>query len=187
MNNPGPTESELKIPVADLGAVSDRLCGLQAECVQASSREVNVLLDRADRGLSSAGQVLRLRAYGTRHILTFKGPASYLDRVKSREELELEVADPAVTIAILERLGFRPWMRYEKDRALWRLGPVEVALDHTPMGDFVELEGPPEELRASAERLGLDAASAVRGSYIQLWHEHRARHAALPADMVFGE
>jgi hypothetical protein len=57
------------------------------------------------------------------------------------------------------------------------------------MGDFVEVEGPPEQLERTALLLGLRVAEAVRDSYVSLWHEHRARHPELdlPFDMVFGE
>jgi hypothetical protein len=57
------------------------------------------------------------------------------------------------------------------------------------MGDFVEVEGPPEQLERTALLLGLRVAEAVRGSYVSLWHEHRARHPELdlPFDMVFIE
>jgi adenylate cyclase class 2 len=85
---------------------------------------------------------------------------------------------------ILRRLGLSPLIRYDKDRELWRLSMVEVALDHTPMGDFVELEGPTEQLATAAEQIGLDPTTAVRGSYISLWIRYRQQH-QLPFDMTF--
>jgi adenylate cyclase class 2 len=90
---------------------------------------------------------------------------------------------------IFEQLDFSVYMRYEKDREEWLLEDVSVVLDHTPMGSFVEVEGPPERLEEVADLLGLNVATAVRGSYVSLWMEHRARHPELdlPFDMVFAE
>ena len=90
---------------------------------------------------------------------------------------------------ILSGLGFSVFMRYEKDREEWALEDVSVVLDHTPMGSFVEVEGPRERIPVVAELLGLKIASAVRGSYASLWLDHRERHPELdlPFDMVFTE
>jgi len=62
-----------------------------------------------------------------------------------------------------------------------------VVLDHTPMGDFVEVEGPSHTLETTARAIGLDPSTAVRGSYLSLWREYRERriHEDLPRDMVF--
>jgi len=92
-------------------------------------------------------------------------------------------------VDIFERLGFSVCMRYEKDREEWLLEQCSVVLDHTPMGDFVEVEGPPERLERVARLLGLDAVTAVRGSYVSLWLEYRELHPELdlPANMVFTE
>jgi hypothetical protein len=62
---------------------------------------------------------------------------------------------------------------------------VHVALDETPIGCFVELEGDDAALRALAPRLGLDPAHAVAGTYLDLWNEWRTRHPEAGPDMVF--
>jgi adenylate cyclase class 2 len=181
------TEVELKIPVADLGRVRTRLEAADGEQIHGALREVNVLLDTANQELTAAGFLLRLRRIGNRHLLTLKGPPVYTGPIKEREEHELVVEDAGVMATVLERLGYRPVVHYEKDRETWRLGSVIVTLDHTPMGDFVEIEGPRHDLHAVAAAIGLDPAAAVRGSYVSLWHEYRHRHPEqdLPLDMVF--
>ena len=90
---------------------------------------------------------------------------------------------------ILEHLGFSAAARYEKHRETWLLGGIEVVLDHTPMGDFVEIEGSRESLDSTAASLDLDPEKAVRGSYLSLWSEYRKSHRGrdLPVDMVFPE
>lgn len=184
-----PVEIELKIPVADLATVRSRLVAAEAHQLHGPLREVNLLLDSADHGVAAAGRVLRLRSVGERHLLTLKGPPSFHGALKEREELELEVADQTTMVALLERLGYRTVLRYDKDRESWRLGSTVVTLDHTPMGDFVEIEGPRTELHLAATSIGLDPGAAVHGSYVSLWHDYRRDHPelGLPSDMVFQE
>jgi len=185
----GPLESELKIPVTDFEPVRASLRRERAVVVQSMAREINLLLDSHDGRLRTAGSLLRLRRHGDRNLLTLKGPVSYRGAIKMREEHETELSDLPRMIEIFERLGFSVFMRYEKDREEWLLEEFSVVLDHTPMGDFVEVEGPPEQLERAARLLGFDAAAAVRGSYVSLWLEYRELHPELdlPTDMVFAE
>ena len=187
MTDATPTETELKIPVGDLADVRSRLALRNAEQIHPPERETNILVDTDHGDLARSGRVLRLREIGDRRRLTLKGPATFQGPIKSREELEVEIGDLAITATILLRLGYSPVFRYEKERETWQDGPITVTLDHTPMGDFVELEGPPDRLAEAARLLGLDADAAVRGSYPALWREHRDRHPGLdlPRDMVF--
>ena len=180
-------EAEIKIPVEDLDSIREALIGARAITVHPMAREVNLLLDTDDGCLQDAGNMLRLRRYGSRHILTFKGPARYRGPVKERPEQETEIENTESMLEILDHLGLRAVARYEKDREMWLVDEISVVLDHTPMGDFVEVEGPRERLQIAARSLGLDPSTAVKGSYLSLWHEHRLRHPGkdLPVDMVF--
>jgi adenylate cyclase class 2 len=181
------TESELKIPSVNLDQVRKSLERLGARCVVENEREVNVLFDFDDRRLATVDSVLRVRRTGNHWVLTFKGAPRYEGEIKLREELETEVSEGELLTEVFERLGLIPTVRYEKDRELWLLDGVEVALDHTPMGDFVELEGPVDVLEDVAARLGLETESAVKASYPTLWLEYRQQSAnrELPHDMVF--
>jgi adenylate cyclase class 2 len=183
----GEIEAELKIPVTELGGLRAMLERRGARLLHPALRERNTLLDTSEGALERGGRALRLRSLGDRHLLTYKGPVSFRGAVKERREVELDVGDAEAMTAILAELGLRPVIRYEKDREAWSLEQVVVTLDHTPMGDFVELEGAPDRLPDAAVALGLDPAAAVRGSYLGLWQEHRRRHPELdlPRDMVF--
>lgn len=189
MTDATPTETELKIPVGDLADIRSRLAMRDATRTHPPERETNILLDTEQAELGREGRVLRLRSIGGRRRLTLKGPATFEGTIKSREELEVEVGDVDTVAAILLRLGYSPVFRYEKDREEWDDERVTISLDHTPMGDFVELEGDAERLPEAARCLGLDPGDAVHGSYPSLWREHRDRHPelALPRDMVFSE
>lgn len=188
------TETELKIPVDDLSRIRSSLERNGAELVKASLRETNVLLDTPRRTLRDEGRVLRIRRYGEQWVLTHKGAARYSGQIKHREELELEVADGEMLALILDRLGLQTTVRYEKEREIWRLAAdpsgassesIEICLDHTPMGDFVELEGPSHSLEPACRQLGLSPDEAVRGSYVSLWESYRTGHPEAPRFMVF--
>ena len=93
---------------------------------------------------------LRLRtnhdsATGTEtHIITWKGPRQP-GALKSREEVELTVTDPADAALLLEKLGYVKVLTFEKRRQSWQLGGCKVELDELPLlGSFVEVEGPGE-------------------------------------------
>ncbi|MFV2074017.1 MAG: class IV adenylate cyclase [Thermoanaerobaculales bacterium] len=182
-------ETELKIPVADLEPIRQALHDVNADRLHPMMRETNVLLDTASGQLQADGKTLRLRRYGAYEILTLKGPVTYHGSVKEREEFEVEVSDLGGMARILGAIGFLPTIRYEKDRETWRFEEVTVVLDHTPMGDFVEVEGPPEQLPGAARKVGLNPDHAVRESYLGLWRVHRQRFPErhLPPDMVFEE
>ena len=42
---------------------------------------------------------------------------------------------------IIEKLGYRLSVVYEKHRKAWHLGDVEVVLDELPFGYYMEIEG----------------------------------------------
>jgi adenylate cyclase class 2 len=181
-------ESELKIPVESHRAVRASLQELGAVITHPAAREENALFDAGGR-LTDAGCVLRLRRYGNHHVLTFKGPARFDGPVKVRTEHELEIESTDAMRRVLEAVGFSVIIAYHKQRESWQLGDLSVVLDHTPMGDYVEVEGPESELERTARSLGLEPSCAVQGSYVSLWREYRARHPELdlPEDMVFVE
>jgi adenylate cyclase class 2 len=180
-------EHEIKVPVASLAAVRARLEAAGAALRERETFEENWVLDDRDGSVRGRGCLLRVRRWGARSYLTFKGAARFAGGVKTREELETEVADPEVVLQVLAALGFMSLRRYQKHREAWALAGVAVTLDRTPMGDFVELEGPPAAIGEAAAALAIDPASAVPGSYLALWEAYRAAHPGAPADMVFAQ
>jgi adenylate cyclase class 2 len=175
------TERELKFGDADLDAVRRRLRRLGAVRTSEPSREDNRIFDRGGE-LRARGEVLRLREDGRGVRLTWKGPPRFEAEVKVREEREIGVSDATEAAALLERLGFEVVRRYQKEREEWRLGGCDVALDRTPLGDFVELEG--EDAAEQARRCGFETAAAERRSYLELWDEHRRQKPDVPPDML---
>jgi|SRR5579872_2056269 len=137
--------------------------------------------------LRLSGRLLRLRSAGERWTVTYKGPADAGAKHKSREEIETDVSDGAAFAQILERLGYQPSFAYEKFRTTFK-SPGEdgiVTLDETPIGDFLELEGPEYWIDATAVRLGFGPADYITSSYATLYEEHRRTHRTVPRDMQF--
>jgi adenylate cyclase class 2 len=178
-------EIEIKIPVADLAGVRERLKSAGARLLAAEHDESNVLFDDPDRRLSGSGRTVRLRRANGGAILTYKGAARFENGHKIREERETEVSDPGEIEAILAGLGLSPRFRYDKRREEWDCEGAVVALDTTPIGRFVEIEGDPPAIRRVVALLGLDASEAVPYSYAELYARRRKDEPSLPPDMIF--
>lgn len=177
-------EIEVKIPAPDLGRIREILREKSARLRRERHDEVNDLYD-ADGRLASSGCALRLRRAGTTALVTFKGPARFENGVKRREERETIVADAKEMEAILAALGFARRFRYEKRREEWELAECVIALDETPIGTFVEVEGDPPSIRRAVAALELDFAAAIPYSYARLYELRRKDDPELPINMVF--
>lgn len=177
-------EVEIKLPASDLDAVRVRLREYDARLVSPSHFEGNDLYDDAEGSIAKRGCVLRLRSTPGGAVLTFKGPAQFAGGVKTREERETAVGDPGELDRILAGLEYRPRFRYEKRREEWAFDRCVVALDETPIGNFVEVEGDPTQIRGVLPRLGLDPADALPYSYADLYARRRREDPYLPADML---
>ena len=178
-------EIEVKLPASDLAAVRERLVRAGGTLAVAHHDESNDLYDDADRRLSGGGRTVRVRRAAGRAILTYKGAARFEAGARAREERETDVSNPVETDAILRALGLERRFRYEKRREEWRHGGCVVALDETPIGSFVEIEGSPDEIRKLIVELGLDPSEAIPYSYPELYARRRREDPALPADMVW--
>lgn len=180
-------EIEVKLPCGDLEGVRRRLREAGATLARPAHEESNILFDNAERGLEKTGCALRLRRAEGKAILTYKGPARFESGVKRRDEHETLVSDPGQTEAILAGAGLDRRFRYEKRREEWTLEECSIALDVTPLGSFVEIEGDPPDIRRAVVALDLDFASAIPYSYAKLYALRREKDPSLPEDMVFAE
>lgn len=179
-------EVEVKLRTTGVEDARSRLERAGAAPVSPRRLEDNQLYDDAGRTLKARRRVLRLRSVGDRHLVTFKKPvddAPDASRYKVRIEHETTVGDPEAFDQLIRGLGFLPYWRYQKHRQLHRLGEVEIALDETPIGVFLELEGPAEAINAAAQALGFGPRDYITRSYRGLFEEHTG--ASEPGDMLF--
>ncbi|HEV8117210.1 MAG TPA: class IV adenylate cyclase [Thermoanaerobaculia bacterium] len=181
-------EVEVKLPCDDLDEVRHRLRDLGAPLKSVLHFESNDLFDDAEGRLRSSGRALRLRREGEAGgdgILTYKGVARFSEGIKTREEREVHVSNPEEAEAILLALGFVRAFRYEKRREEWTLEECSIALDETPIGTFVEIEGSPIAIRRCVSALELDFSRAIPYTYARLYADRRKADPSLPPDMVF--
>lgn len=177
--------------------------------------EKNVIFDTPQGGLAKHGQLLRIRTETperrgrsknsrskSRIVLTFKRPVARpvaSDREhpeggshKVREEIEMEVTDAPTLTSIFEGLGMSGWFRYEKYRTTFRLPASNawargllIELDETPIGTFVELEGPAAAIDRAAAELGYSKRDYVLKNYLTLYVEECRRKGQQPVHMLF--
>jgi adenylate cyclase, class 2 len=167
-------EIEVKFYVEDLGALKARLIALKAECVQARTHEYNLRFDTPDEALKHKLHLLRLRQ-DNHATLTFKGRSDIAQGVLDRVEIEVEVSDFKTARQILEALGYAVTFIYEKYRAMYALDKTLVTLDETPLGNFVEIEGPDAEtLQSVARLLGLNWEVRALQNYSDLFEAVKA-------------
>jgi len=179
--------------------------------------EENVIFDTPQGGLAKYGQLLRIRTETPevrgksknsgpkqRVVLTFKQPLSRTAEAdtessptfpyKVREEIEVEVAEAGNLSKIFEGLGMAGWFRYEKYRTTFRMPASKpwaknllIELDETPIGTFVELEGPAPAIDLAALELGYSKRDYVLKNYLRLYLEDCRQKGEQPSHMLFGK
>ena len=202
-------EIEVKLKVDDVERLRRTLKALEAK-QSARVYEQDTLFDTEDRWFQKREAILRLRtctpaagpiargapACGTRKavegILTFKGVVdgsnAASSRYKEREEIEFRVKNVARFATVLRGIGMRPWFRYEKDRTTYhsrRYPGLKFELDETPIGAFLELEGPRRQIGPAAKALGYSMDDYITASYLELYAAERARRGLKRANMLF--
>jgi adenylate cyclase class 2 len=183
-NNNSYTETEVKLFVPDLHTIQQRLDALGATLKAARVYERNVRYDDAERALTPRGVVVRLRQ-DTRVRLTYKDEGTVENGIVSRYEAEVQVSDFATMEAILGKLGYTPYLIYEKYRTTYELDGAEVVLDEMPYGNFVEIEGDKDSIERVIEALELRAARRYEGSYAVLFERVRRKLGLTFTDLTF--
>jgi adenylate cyclase, class 2 len=167
---PLPVETEIKLRMEGPDSARRAVTALGATREGARHLEDNTLYDDARSSLYAGGRALRLRQADGRAILTYKGPRQERgDGVKSRPEIELEVSDGDAFHAILSALGYRKVFRYQKYRETYHWRDVEIVVDETPIGTFLEIEGPAATIHEAARALGRARADYIADSYAALF------------------
>jgi adenylate cyclase class 2 len=179
--------------------------------------EENLIFDTPQGGLAKHGQLLRIRTETPeirsksknsgpkqRVVLTFKQPLTRTAEMdpessptfpyKVREEIEVQFAEAGNLTKIFEGLGMAGWFRYEKYRTTFRMPPSKswakdllIELDETPIGTFVELEGPAPAIDRAAQEMGYSKHDYVLKNYLRLYLEDCRRKGEQPSHMLFSK
>jgi len=207
-------EIEIKLPVSDMAALRSRLMHLRAREILPRTHELNTLYDTPNKDLRRRGQLIRLRIEhpasrfrkrrpneNAAALLTYKGP-SLLSRsapkavrhsrirshFKIRDEAEVSVAGTDQMPRILRALGLHPVFHYEKFRTTYALPGIrglKIELDETPVGIFLELEGPVTGIDRGAHLLGYGRRDYLKVTYGSLYLAECRRRGRKPGDMLF--
>ncbi len=181
-------ETEVKIRLSGASRFQEGLPSYGFRLRSPRRFESNALYDTSDQSLRQSGMILRLRQSGEKSVITWKGPAQD-GPFKSRAELETEVASFEAMQQIFARLGYKPVFRYEKFRTEYveACNPDAgvLTIDETPIGDFLELEGPGDWIDKKAQDLGFSRNAYILASYGKLYLQQCEQHGVQPTDMVF--
>jgi adenylate cyclase, class 2 len=127
-----------------------RLTSAQYSSVLASLDEIGAVFEREDFEenilfgggiLNEIPAVLRLRKVADKTILTFKQRIVNNLAIKQQIEHETEVSNREAIEQIIESLGYKPRVIYEKRRKIYHFKNAEIVLDELPFGLFMEIEG----------------------------------------------
>jgi len=185
-------ETEIKLLARDRKQIRKRLAQLTFKVFKARHFESNYLFDFPDLRLHKSGCLLRLRFAGGECLLTFKGPPLRTRRYGSRREIETRVENGALLREVLKNLGLKLVFVYEKYRTTYAAGdrpdfhglPL-VAYDETPIGDYLELEGPEKWIDKVASRLGYSPRDYITSTYLALYVQRCREERRKPRNMVF--
>ena len=183
-------ETEVKLRVLDREVFEQKLPALGFTRVTARTMERNTLYDTPSRGLRNSRQILRIRQYGSKWLVTHKSVPSGLTeegRHKNRVETETEIEDGPALGKIFEALGFAPVFVYEKWRTEWADQQGHCVLDETPLGLYAELEGPGGWIDTTAQKLGVHESQFISLSYGRIFESWRDQSGSKAENFTFAE
>jgi adenylate cyclase class 2 len=185
-------ETEIKLSARDRRQTAKRLAELGFQVVCKRHWESNLVFDFPDRRLRNARSLLRLRCAAGEHLLTFKGPPLSTRRYARRTEIETRVEDGALLHEVLKKLGLKQVFVYEKFRTVFAASrerglheTPHAAYDETPIGDYLELEGPETWIDRVATQLGYAPLDYITNTYLDLYNQWCRQEGRKAVNMVF--
>jgi adenylate cyclase, class 2 len=188
-------EIELKFPISDPAALQSRLPQLGFHLDTPRTFEHNTLYDTPTRDLRAKRQLLRIRQYGSLCTVTHKRIADQENaaetaRYKIRIETETAVAEGSALAEIFRQMDYTAAFTYEKYRTEWSHTTepsVHLVIDETPIGNYAELEGPPDWIDRTIAILGIDPATCLIDSYGKLFLDWKQRTGSPAENLTFAE
>jgi adenylate cyclase, class 2 len=183
-------ETEVKVRVADRETLEQKLPAIGFSRVTARTLERNTLYDKPGRELRNSRQILRIRQYGSKWVVTHKrvpNDSTEEGPHKNRVETETVVEDGPVMGKVFEALGFSPVFVYEKWRTEWADAQGHCVLDETPLGVYAELEGPDEWIDDTAQKLGIHPSQFITLSYGRIFEQWRDETGSHAMNLTFEE
>jgi adenylate cyclase class 2 len=177
-------EREIKLRFGSAAEARDAVLATGAMPLFGRRLQEDALLDTEDEQLRRQRCVLRVRMESGKSRLTYKGPVQP-STMKLREELETVVGDGELLLRVFGELGLHVWFRYEKYREEFSFEDVIVAIDETPVGVFVEIEGTEHGIEHMTIALGRTSTDYIVDSYRSLFLQCRDQYGLGGSEMVF--
>jgi adenylate cyclase class 2 len=179
-------ETEIKLALASAAKGRALLRRHGFEIVRPRVFEQNLVLDDAAGSLYERNVLLRVRRAGKTVTCTAKG-AELPGRHKRREEHEFVASAFEPCLEFFATLGYRESFRYEKYRTELAIPgePGHVTLDETPVGVYLELEGPARWIDRTAKKLGFAPETWIKASYGRLYTDWCASRGIEATSMRF--
>lgn len=177
-------EREIKLRFDSVDDARESVIATGATPLHGRRLQEDALLDTEDEDLRRKRCVLRVRMENGKSRLTFKGPVQP-SLIRIREELETVVGDGEMLLRVFGELGLHVWFRYEKYREEFCHEDVIVAIDETPVGVFVEIEGTEPGIAEMTAALGRTSADYIVDSYRALFLKNREALGLGGPDMLF--
>jgi len=185
-------ETEIKLLAHDRKQLGKRLSQLGFKVLKARHLESNYLFDFPDLRLGRSRCLLRLRFAQGEDLLTFKGPSLRRRWYETRREIETRVEDGVLLREALKSLGLKQVFIYEKYRTIYAEGHKadlhglpQAAYDETPIGNYLELEGPEKWIDAVATRLEYSRQDYITSNYLALYYQKCREEGKRPGNMIF--
>ncbi|MHA1409267.1 MAG: class IV adenylate cyclase [Candidatus Odinarchaeia archaeon] len=132
-------EVEVKIKLDDKNRFLENIKKFGAIKLQ-SQVEEDIYFQHPLRDFSKTDEALRIRKVDGKFTLTYKGP-KLGEMTKTREEINVYIEDGERMKNLLVKLGFKHLQKITKKREIYRLGEIEIFVDHVDgLGDYVEFE-----------------------------------------------
>ena len=164
-------EVELKFKIPDNGNLVKSKIKKSKAKYGGKYVQIDLWFDTEDKQLRREGKGLRVRRQNGKTTLTLKGKQTF-GEVREAEEQEVAVDNFEEILKILGGLGFVVDVEIRKERKVWKLGEVAIALDKVDgLGTFLELEGPQGEIEKTIKILGLESLPRTSQHYGQLLEE----------------
>ena len=177
-------EIEVKFHFEPLDIIANKLTQLGAHLDIPRTHEHNIRYENANGTLQESGIVLRLRQDNQTRF-TYKAPGVIQNGIISRTEAEVAVSDFDTMHFILEQLGYRKNMIYEKYRTTYLLDDAEIVLDELPYGNFVEIEASPPQIESIMKQLDVQSVTRLPYSYSRIFDYVKSHIGLSFTDLTF--
>ena len=181
-------EVELKSVVADADRTIAELRTAGAALAH-DGRLSDTRYDTADRALLAKDHVLRVRVLtesgGSHATLDWKGPTSYADGYKVREEISVQIGDAITFAQLLGGLGYVVIREIDRHITQFTCAGATVRIERYPrMDTLIEVEGEPAAIESAIAASGLPRAgfTTERLQDFVLRYEARERTRAALSD-----